>query len=138
MPFPGRSIERVLRDLATPSNNARRFTVAPVEKVAKDEVVNVNIGDESEVLTANESLGKLIFDTDENGKIDRKCKLCQTGELSLKNSFRGGAFIGCSGYPEWGGGLRTPLQRLPKNILRGLLEGWLAQVPRRPRYRRRP
>ena len=48
----------------------------------------------------NESLGKLIFDTDENGKIDRKCKLCQTGELSLKNSFRGGAFIGCSGYPE--------------------------------------
>ena len=48
----------------------------------------------------NDSLGKLIFDTDENGKIDRKCKLCQTGELSLKNSFRGGAFIGCSGYPE--------------------------------------
>jgi len=48
----------------------------------------------------NESLGKLIFDTDENGKIDRKCKLCKTGELSLKNSFRGGAFIGCSGYPE--------------------------------------
>ena len=23
-----------------------------------------------------------------------------TGELSLKNSFRGGAFIGCSNYPE--------------------------------------
>ena len=32
--------------------------------------------------------------------IDRKCKLCDTGELSLKNSFRGGAFIGCSNYPE--------------------------------------
>ncbi len=48
----------------------------------------------------NDSLGKLIFDTDENGKIDRKCKLCQTGELSLKNSFRGGAFIGCSNYPD--------------------------------------
>ena len=32
--------------------------------------------------------------------IDRKCKLCSTGELSLKNSFRGGAFIGCSNYPE--------------------------------------
>ena len=30
----------------------------------------------------------------------RKCKLCETGSLSLKNSFRGGAFIGCSNYPE--------------------------------------
>ena len=48
----------------------------------------------------NESLGSLIFETDENGKIDRKCKLCDKGELSLKNSFRGGAFIGCSNYPD--------------------------------------
>ena len=48
----------------------------------------------------NESLGSLIFETDKNGKIDRKCKLCSNGELSLKNSFRGGAFIGCSNYPE--------------------------------------
>ncbi len=48
----------------------------------------------------NESLGSLIFETDSNGKIDRKCKLCSSGELSLKNSFRGGAFIGCSNYPE--------------------------------------
>ena len=48
----------------------------------------------------NESLGSLIFETDSNGSIDRKCKLCQTGQLSLKNSFRGGAFIGCSNYPE--------------------------------------
>ena len=31
----------------------------------------------------NESLGELIFEADENGKI-RKCKLCNTGELSLK------------------------------------------------------
>ena len=30
----------------------------------------------------------------------RKCQLCETGSLSLKNSFRGGAFIGCSNYPE--------------------------------------
>ena len=35
-----------------------------------------------------------------NDTIDRKCKLCETGQLSLKNSFRGGAFIGCSNYPE--------------------------------------
>ena len=48
----------------------------------------------------NESLGELIFESDENGKINRECKLCNNGELSLKNSFRGGAFIGCSNYPE--------------------------------------
>ena len=48
----------------------------------------------------NESLGALIFDRDSNNDIDRKCKLCSSGELSLKNSFRGGAFIGCSNYPE--------------------------------------
>merc|ERR1711991_271529 len=48
----------------------------------------------------NESLGVLIFDTDKNGNIVRKCQLCDTGSLSLKNSFRGGAFIGCSNYPE--------------------------------------
>jgi len=48
----------------------------------------------------NESLGELIFDTTQDGKIDRKCTLCNNGELSLKNSFRGGAFIGCSNYPE--------------------------------------
>ena len=64
-------------------------------------VLNVKEKRTREVLDLlNDSLGKLIFDTDENGKIHRKCKLCQTGELSLKNSFRGGAFIGCSGYPE--------------------------------------
>ncbi len=48
----------------------------------------------------NESLGALIFDTDKEGKIVRKCQLCDTGSLSLKNSFRGGAFIGCSNYPD--------------------------------------
>ncbi len=45
-------------------------------------------------------MGSLIFESDENGNIDRKCKLCSNGELSLKNSFKGGAFIGCSNYPE--------------------------------------
>ena len=48
----------------------------------------------------NDSLGDLIFEVDENGNINRKCKLCTIGELSLKNSFRGGAFIGCSNYPD--------------------------------------
>ncbi len=48
----------------------------------------------------NDSLGSLIFERDKDGNIDRKCKLCENGNLSLKNSFRGGAFIGCSNYPE--------------------------------------
>ena len=48
----------------------------------------------------NESLATLIFDRDANDNIDRKCKLCSIGELSLKNSFRGGAFIGGSNYPD--------------------------------------
>ncbi len=48
----------------------------------------------------NESLGSLVFEIDSEGNIDRKCQLCETGKLSLKNSFRGGAFVGCSNYPE--------------------------------------
>ena len=48
----------------------------------------------------NDSLGDLVFDKDDNGNIVRKCQLCNSGTLSLKNSFRGGAFIGCSNYPE--------------------------------------
>jgi len=47
----------------------------------------------------NDSLGNLIFEKDTEGQIDRKCPLCKSGVLSLKNSFRGGAFIGCSNYP---------------------------------------
>ena len=48
----------------------------------------------------NDSLGDLVFDKDNDGNIVRKCQLCNSGTLSLKNSFRGGAFIGCSNYPE--------------------------------------
>jgi len=48
----------------------------------------------------NDSLGDLIFDKDDQGNVIRKCQLCNSGTLSLKNSFRGGAFIGCSNYPE--------------------------------------
>ena len=32
--------------------------------------------------------------------IDRCQVMWYSGSLSLKNSFRGGAFIGCSNYPE--------------------------------------
>jgi DNA topoisomerase-1 len=48
----------------------------------------------------NDSLGDLVFDKDDNGNIVRKCQLCSSGTLSLKNSFRGCAFIGCSNYPD--------------------------------------
>ncbi len=67
---------------------------------------NLNVADVKEKRTRevldmlNESLGSLIFEVDKDGKINRKCKLCNSGQLSLKNSFRGGAFIGCSNYPD--------------------------------------
>ena len=48
----------------------------------------------------NDSLGDLVFDKDVDGNVVRKCQLCSSGTLSLKNSFRGGAFIGCSNYPD--------------------------------------
>ena len=48
----------------------------------------------------NDSLGDLVFEKDEKDNVDRRCKACENGTLSLKNSFRGGAFIGCSNYPD--------------------------------------
>ena len=78
--------------------------VSVLKKFWKDFSENVQLVKEKrtrEVLDLlNESLGELIFDTTKDGKINRKCPLCSNGELSLKNSFRGGAFIGCSNYPE--------------------------------------
>jgi len=78
--------------------------VGVLEKFWKDFNENVQAVKEKrtrEVLDLlNESLGELIFDTTNDGKIDRKCSQCNSGELSLKNSFKGGAFIGCSNYPE--------------------------------------
>jgi DNA topoisomerase I len=75
-----------------------------LEEFWKDFYTNVNSVKEKrtrEVLDLlNESLGNLIFERNDQNVVDRKCKLCSSGELSLKNSFRGGAFIGCSNYPE--------------------------------------
>ena len=75
-----------------------------LEDFWKDFFINVNAVKKKktrEVLDLlNESLGNLIFDKNDKDVVDRKCKLCTTGELSLKNSFHGGAFIGCSNYPE--------------------------------------
>jgi len=78
--------------------------VKVLENFWKDFFINVNSVKEKktrEVLDLlNDSLGDLIFERNEQDAIDRKCKLCDTGQLSLKNSFKGGAFIGCSNYPE--------------------------------------
>ena len=67
---------------------------------------NNNVSEVKEIRTRevldllNDSLGDLVFDKDSEGNIVRKCQQCNSGTLSLKNSFRGGAFIGCSNYPE--------------------------------------
>jgi len=78
--------------------------VKVLEDFWKDFFINVNSVKEKgtrEVLDLlNDSLGDLIFERNEQDAIDRNCKLCNTGKLSLKNSFRGGAFIGCSNYPD--------------------------------------
>ena len=78
--------------------------IGVLEKFWKDFNQNVQSVKEKrtrEVLDLlNESLGELIFNTTKDGKIDRKCPSCDKGKLSLKNSFIGGAFIGCSDYPE--------------------------------------
>ena len=78
--------------------------VKVLEEFWKDFFANVNSVKEKrtrEVLDLlNDSLGNLIFDKNDQDVVDRKCKICANGELSLKNSFRGGAFIGCSNYPD--------------------------------------
>jgi DNA topoisomerase I len=78
--------------------------VKVLEEFWKDFYANVNSVKEKrtrEVLDLlNESLGNLIFERNNQDVVDRKCKLCSTGKLSLKNSFKGGAFIGCSNYPD--------------------------------------
>tara|TARA_B100002051_G_C16741503_1_gene644584 strand:- start:1639 stop:4188 length:2550 start_codon:yes stop_codon:yes gene_type:complete len=93
-------LEDKLDDITTGKEN----WIKVLENFWKDfnsNVSNVKEKRTREVLDLlNDSLGSLIFEADKNGNIDRKCKLCNNGELSLKNSFRGGAFIGCSNYPE--------------------------------------
>ncbi len=47
----------------------------------------------------NEALGPHIFPDKGDGTDPRVCKVCGTGQLSLKTG-KFGAFIGCSNYPE--------------------------------------
>jgi len=93
-----------LEDQLDDITSGKENWIKVLENFWKDFNLNVSAVKEKrtrEVLDLlNESLGSLIFEIDKDGKIDRKCKLCDSGQLSLKNSFRGGAFIGCSNYPD--------------------------------------
>jgi len=48
----------------------------------------------------NEYLEPHLFPATEDGAPPRQCKICGTGRLSLRTARSGGAFIGCSNYPE--------------------------------------
>ena len=94
------SLENQLDDITT----GKEGWIKVLELFWKD--FNQNVSDVKEKKTRevldllNDSLGSLIFARDKDGNINRQCKLCDSGSLSLKNSFTGGAFIGCSNYPD--------------------------------------
>ena len=48
----------------------------------------------------NEFLEPHLFPPTGDGSDPRQCRLCGTGRLSLRTARSGGAFIGCSNYPE--------------------------------------
>ena len=48
----------------------------------------------------NEVLAPHIFPANEDGSDPRICKNCGNGRLSMRTARSGGAFIGCSNYPE--------------------------------------
>lgn len=48
----------------------------------------------------NEVLEPHLFPANDDGSDPRICKTCGTGRLSMRTARSGGAFIGCSNYPE--------------------------------------
>src|SRR5690606_1195526 len=55
----------------------------------------------SEVLEAiDEALAPHLYPPRADGGDPRECPLCHAGRLNLKTARSGGAFIGCSNYPE--------------------------------------
>ncbi|MFV0291984.1 MAG: type I DNA topoisomerase [Paracoccus sp. (in: a-proteobacteria)] len=55
----------------------------------------------SEVLTAiDDALAPHLYPPRADGGDPRECPLCHQGQLNLKTARSGGAFIGCSRYPE--------------------------------------
>ena len=67
-------------------------------KVTIDEAMDNSI---TEVLDKiNEVLAPHIFPPNEDGTDPRLCPNCNTGRLSMRTARAGGAFIGCSNYPD--------------------------------------
>merc|ERR1712167_263603 len=93
-----RGYAEILNKRFFPTDRGKVSWINVLEMFWKD--FNNNVTDVKEKRTRevldllNDSLGTLIFDKDADGKVVRKCQICETGSLSLKNSFRGGAFIG--------------------------------------------
>lgn len=65
---------------------------------AISEISELRISDVLEAI--NNILGTYLFPPREDGKDGRLCVLCNDGTLSVKTARAGGAFIGCSRYPD--------------------------------------
>ncbi|MEL6678750.1 MAG: topoisomerase C-terminal repeat-containing protein, partial [Pseudomonadota bacterium] len=63
-----------------------------------DETADLRITEVLEKI--NEVLEPHLFPPNEDGTDPRLCKACGTGRLSMRTARSGGAFIGCSNYPE--------------------------------------
>jgi DNA topoisomerase-1 len=67
-------------------------------KAAIDETADLRIGEVLEKI--NEVLEPHLFPAKEDGSDPRLCPNCGEGRLSMRTARSGGAFIGCSNYPE--------------------------------------
>jgi DNA topoisomerase-1 len=67
-------------------------------KVSIDEAMDQSITEVLEKI--NEALEPHLFPVEEAGIDPRQCKNCGNGRLSMRTARSGGAFIGCSNYPE--------------------------------------
>ena len=67
-------------------------------KVAIDEAMDQSITEVLEKI--NDVLEPHLFPVEEPGVDPRVCKNCGEGRLSMRTARSGGAFIGCSNYPE--------------------------------------
>ena len=67
-------------------------------KISIDEAMDQSITEVLEKI--NDVLEPHLFPTEEAGIDPRSCKNCDDGRLSMRTARSGGAFIGCSNYPE--------------------------------------
>ncbi len=67
-------------------------------RAAVDETAELRITEVLEKI--NEVLAPHLFPDPGDGTDPRLCKACGTGRLSMRTARTGGAFIGCSNYPE--------------------------------------